>query len=112
MKSWQKEARQETTIAVKSSMISESEKKDVTEMKKNVQTATSILLHVYSQLISAVEPFALTRATRTMEKIMTMIVRDKILIRANLFQEMRTLHNMRIGIVMTTVFQFIRRTPT
>lgn len=56
-----------------------------------------------SQVISTLELFVVTTATRTMEKMTTIMVSEKMLIRAIFFfHEIWTFHNMRIGIVITT----------
>ena len=73
---------------------------------KHLQTAISMLLHIYnqvmSQVMSACVLWVVTTATRTMEKTTTMTVSEKSPIRASFFlQDIRTLHSIRTGMVMT-----------
>ena len=61
-----------------------------------------MLLHMKSQVMSACVLRDETTATRTIEKMMTMIVREKTPIRASLFlHDIFTFHSIKMGIVMT-----------
>lgn len=76
----------------------------------HIPTTISILLHIYNQEISACDVvcnpgLVPTTVTRTIEKIMAITVREKILNKPSFcFQGMCTFQSIRIGIVITVRF--------
>ena len=73
---------------------------------KNIPTAISIEPHRYSQVTSAEAVLLLTTVTRIIETMITIIVREKIPMRASFLpQETCTFHNIIIGKVITVYVQ-------